>query len=160
MKLTTLVPAALLTLSGAVFAQAANDDDAKAKAGDTKAAGYAAAATEAGSQPDFATADTDKDGLLSIAELQAAMPDVKITDENADGFVNQSEAESAIAGLAFETNGYTGGSSLVSEPEYGLIVSQLTEEGSAAPSRSGAAGDAVDSGETADDSTAADASQN
>jgi hypothetical protein len=106
MKLTTLVPTALFAVfAGSAFAQ------------DTAAA-----------HPDFATADTDKDGLLSISELQAALPDVSVTDSNADGFVNQSEAEAAITGLAFESNGYTGGSSLVSEPEYGLIVSQLEGE--------------------------------
>jgi hypothetical protein len=146
MKLTTLAPAALLLLAGTAYAQDTG-------AGGETAADYDAAASEAGTHPDFATADTDKDGLLSIAELQAAMPDVTINDENADGFVNQSEAEASISGLAFESNGFTGGSSLVSEPEYGLIVSQLSE------GDSGDAG-AVDSGETADESSAADDSLN
>ena len=146
MKLTTLVPAALLGLcAGTAMAQ---DTGAAADVAD-----YDAAASEAGTHPDFATADTDKDGLLSIAELQAAMPDVQITDENADGFVNQSEAEAAISGLAFESNGYTGGSSLVSEPEYGLIVSQLGEgdSGDAAADAEAAGADAG-AGESADDS--------
>jgi hypothetical protein len=109
MKLTTLIPAALLTVcAGTAIAQKASDyDDA---------------------HPDFAAADTDKDGLLSIAELQAALPDVKITDKNADGFVNQSEAEAAISGLAFESHGYTGGSSLVSEAEYDLLLGSLDDE--------------------------------
>ena len=131
MKLITLVPAVFALSAGVVFAQ---------DTGDAASAEYAS-----GSHPDFATADTDKDGLLSISELQAALPDVQITDSNADGFVNQSEAEEAISGLAFESNGYTGGSSLVSEPEYGLLVSTLDEDDAAA-----GASDAGDSGESAD----------
>jgi hypothetical protein len=122
MKISTLAPVLLTVLAGAVYAQDAT-------------------------HPDFATADTDKDGLLSISEVQAALPDVTITDENADGFVNQSEAEAAISGLAFESNGYTGGSSLVSEPEYGLIVGSLDGD---------AAADADDAGlvdDTADDAS-------
>lgn len=110
MKMITLVPAVFVVFTGAAFVQAAGDDAV---------------------HPNFALADTDKDGLLSISEVQAALPDVEIKDENADGFVNQSEAESAVAGLAFESNGYTGGSSLVSEPEYGLIVSSLDEDDAA-----------------------------
>jgi hypothetical protein len=114
MKLTTLVPTALFAVvAGAAFAQDAAKTD------------YSHAA---GEHPDFSAADTDKDGLLSISELQAALPGVTIVDENADGFVNQSEAEAAISGLAFESNGYTGGSSLVSEPEYGLIVASLDDD--------------------------------
>jgi hypothetical protein len=124
MKISTLAPVLLAVLAGSVYAQDA--------------------AVDAGAHPDFATADTDKDGLLSISELQAALPDVAITDENADGFVNQSEAEAAIAGLAFESNGYTGGSSLVSEPEYGLIVGSLDDETS---------GDAADDAGVVDDNT-------
>lgn len=111
MKLVTLIPAVFAVFAGAALAQ-----DTGAANGD--------------SHPDFAAADTDKDGLLSISEMQAALPDVSITDENADGFVNQSEAESAVSGLAFESNGYTGGSSLVSESEYGLIVSSLDDDAS------------------------------
>lgn len=130
MKLFTLVPAVFALSAGVVFAQ---------NAGDTASAEYGS-----GEHPDFATADADKDGLLSISELQAALPDVQITDSNADGFVNQSEAEEAISGLAFETNGFTGGSSLVSEPEYGLLVSRLEDEAGSA-----GASDAGDSGESA-----------
>lgn len=135
MKLTILAPAALLLLSGSVFAQ----DTA---AGDAAAGGIADPAIDSpsttdyedssdvtsaddGTPPDFATADADKDGLLSISEVQAAMPDLVIEDENGDGFVNQSEVEAAVTGLAFESEGYTGGSSLVSEAEYDLIVSHL-----------------------------------
>ena len=152
MKMTTIAPTALLALcASTAFAQDSGQDRDNAPTAE-----FNAAATEAGTHPDFASADTDKDGLLSIAELQAAMPDVTINDENADGFVNQSEAESAIAGLAFETNGFTGGSSLVSEPEYGLIVSQLGETGS----RDAGARGAVDAGESAGDSEAAGRSQN
>jgi len=114
MKYLTLVPAVLAFCSGAVCAQGAT--------------GAAKPDGEVSSYPEFPAADTDKDGLLSIAELQAALPDVKIVDKNADGFVNQSEAEAAIEGLAFESEGYTGGSSLVSEGEYGLIVSSLEGE--------------------------------
>ncbi|HEY0962114.1 MAG TPA: hypothetical protein VGE69_07130 [Pseudomonadales bacterium] len=127
MKLITLVPAVFALSAGVLFAQ---DTAPSAEHGSSE-------------HPDFAAADTDKDGLLSISELQAALPDVQITDSNADGFVNQSEAEEAISGLAFETNGYTGGSSLVSEPEYGLLVSTLEDE--AGPGAS----DAGDSGESA-----------
>lgn len=123
MKLFTLVPAVFALSAGVVFAQDIGG---------------------AGDHPDFATADADKDGLLSISELQAALPDVQITDSNADGFVNQSEAEEAISGLTFETNGFTGGSSLVSEPEYGLLVSMLEDEAGSA-----GASDAGDSGESA-----------
>lgn len=126
MKLLTLVPMVFALGATAAIAQ----DDANADYGPA--------------HPDFATADTDKDGLLSISELQAALPDVQITDSNADGFVNQSEAEAAIAGLAFESNGYTGGSSLVSEPEYGLLVSTLEGE----PDAAAGASDAGDSGES------------
>ncbi|MGV3591715.1 MAG: hypothetical protein ACO1PZ_08480 [Gammaproteobacteria bacterium] len=129
MKLISLVPAVIALSSSVLFAQ---------DTGDTASAEYGS-----GEHPDFAAADTDKDGLLSISELQAALPDVQITDSNADGFVNQSEAEEAISGLAFETNGYTGGSSLVSEPEYGLLVSTLEDDDSSA-----GASDAGDSGET------------
>ena len=117
MKLVTLVPAVFAIVAGAASAQDAGGQAAPGK-------DYSADAAH----PTFAIADTDRDGLLSIAELQAALPDVEINDENADGFVNQSEAESAVAGLAFESNGYTGGSSLVSEPEYGLIVASLEDE--------------------------------
>jgi hypothetical protein len=130
MKLVTLVPVVCKTAACAVFAVCAGAALAQDVGGASKAAparDYSADAT----LPSFALADTDKDGLLSIAELQAALPDVKIMDENSDGFVNQSEAESAVAGLAFETNGYTGGSSLVSEPEYGLIVSSLDDDDAA-----------------------------
>lgn len=88
--------------------------------------------------PDFVAADTNRDGLLSIEEMQMALPDVEITDKNADGFVNQSEAEAAIEGLAFETNGFTGGSSLVSEAEYGLIVSSLDDDAARPRPRAGA----------------------
>ena len=134
MKLAILVPAMFALTAGAAYGQqqATGVDDATA-------------AHATGAHPDFATADTDKDGLLSISELQAALPEVSITDSNADGFVNQSEAEAAISGLAFESSGYTGGSSLVSEPEYGLLVSTLNMgDGDAAAG----AGDAVDSGES------------
>jgi hypothetical protein len=114
MKLTTLVPTALFAVvAGAAFAQDAAKTD------------YS---SHEGAHPDFSAADADKDGLLSILELQAALPDVTIVDENADGFVNQSEAEAAISGLAFESNGYTGGSSLVSEPEYELLLGSLDDE--------------------------------
>lgn len=126
MKISTLAPVLLTVLAGSVYAQDV-------------------------AHPDFATADTDKDGLLSISEVQAALPDVTINDENADGFVNQSEAEAAISGLAFESNGYTGGSSLVSEPEYGLIVGSLDSDASG-----DAAADAEDAGlvdDTADDAS-------
>lgn len=142
MKLTTLVPAALFT----VFAGTAIAQDTGALEADASAS-Y-------GSHPDFATADTDKDGLLSISELQSALPDVTISDENGDGFVNQSEAETAISGLAFESSGYTGGSSLVSEPEYGLMVSTLggDDSGDAAVD----AGGAVDSGESVGDDAGSD----
>lgn len=131
MKLVTLVPAVLVVAAGAAHAQDAVQDTGIDDAN---------AAHATGAHPDFASADTDKDGLLSISELQAALPEVSITDSNADGFVNQSEAEAAISGLAFESSGYTGGSSLVSEPEYGLLVSTLNmSDGDAA---------AVDSGES------------
>lgn len=148
MKLTTLAPAALLLLSGSIFAQAPAAGDAHAggvadpaieydndalsgeAAADARDSAVARAHEESkSSAPDFASADTDKDGLLSVEEAQAAMPDLAINDENGDGFVNQSEVESAISGLAFESEGYTGGSSLVSESEYDLIVSKLDEEG-------------------------------
>ena len=150
MKLSTLAPAALLLLSGSVFAQdtAAGDAAAgglaepeakesyeadKPLAADDSADASASAdaslsASDTGEHPDFATADTDKDGLLSIAEIEVAMPGITIVDENGDGFVNQAEVEVAINGLAFESEGYTGGSSLVSEPEYDLIVSKLDAE--------------------------------
>lgn len=156
MKLTTLAPAALLLLSGSIFAQdtAAGDaaaggladpaseskptyesdttlsGEADADAGDATAAAEAEGDDSAASHPDFASADTDKDGLLSIEEVNVAMPDLNITDENGDGFVNQSEVEVAISGLAFESEGYTGGSSLVSESEYDLIVSKLDTDAS------------------------------
>jgi hypothetical protein len=142
MKLVTLVPVVCKAAAFAVFAGAA-------LAQDVGGASKAAPARDHGedSLPSFALADTDKDGLLSIAELQAALPEVKIKDENSDGFVNQSEAESAVAGLAFETNGYTGGSSLVSEPEYGLIVSSLDDD--AAASAGGGVDDNTDGHEGA-----------
>lgn len=164
MKLTTFVPAVFTVVAVAAFAQQTRERDARAD--DSPLSGEAAAEIASDAHPDFATADTDKDGLLSISELQAALPDVKITDTNADGFVNQSEAEAAISDLAFETAGFTGGSSLVSEPEYGLLVSTLDDEESgnaAADARSGApgaaarsggaagGGQAVDSGESAPD---------
>lgn len=122
MKLVTLAAAVFVLSAGAL----AQDVGGASKAAPSRELGAADTAL-----PTFALADTDKDGLLSIAELQAALPDVDIKDENSDGFVNQSEAESAVAGLAFETNGYTGGSSLVSEPEYGLIVSSLEDDDAA-----------------------------
>jgi hypothetical protein len=151
MKLTTLAPAALLLLSGSIFAQdnAAGDaaggaiadpsvdtfESDATRSGEAAADAHDGALAEAESYeenwsaaPDFASADTDKDGLLSIEEAQAAMPDLAITDDNGDGFVNQSEVETALSGLAFESEGYTGGSSLVSESEYDLIVSKLDEE--------------------------------
>lgn len=135
MKLVTLVPAVLVVAAGAAYAQ-----DAEQQTG----LDDATAAHATGAHPDFASADTDKDGLLSISELQAALPEVSITDSNADGFVNQSEAEEAISGLAFESSGYTGGSSLVSEPEYGLLVSTLNMGDGA----EAGASDAGDSGES------------
>lgn len=141
MKLRNLVPLVFTLTAGAALAQdgavprddersAANRSAAERSANERSSSRSGEAAAELGSSehPDFATADTDKDGLLSIAEVQAALPDLKLTDENADGFVNQSEAESAVAGLAFESSGFTGGSTLVSEPEYGLMVSTLGED--------------------------------
>jgi hypothetical protein len=122
MKLVTLVPALFAVVAGAALAQ---DVGGASKAAPSRDRNVDS------TLPTFAIADADKDGLLSIAELQAALPDVEIKDENSDGFVNQSEAESAVAGLAFETNGYTGGSSLVSEPEYGLIVASLKDDDAA-----------------------------
>jgi len=122
MKALTLLSAACVVIASVVYAQ------------DGRLDGEAAAELGSEAHPDFATADKDKDGLLSVSELQAAIPELRIRDANADGFVNQSEAEAAIEDLAFESSGFTGGSSLVSEPEYGLMVSTLggTASGDAA----------------------------
>ena len=137
MKLKPLIPAVFAVAAVAAYAQQGRDVDAERER-----------ASDA--HPDFAAADKDRDGLLSVSELQAALPDVRIKDANADGFVNQSEAEDAISDLAFQSNGFTGGSSLVSEPEYGLLVSTLDEEegpgNAAADARSGANGAAARTG--------------
>jgi hypothetical protein len=77
----------------------------------------------------FTTADADKDGILSIAEAQKALPNLGLADKNADGFVNQSEVEEVLDGLKFSEKGYTGGSALVSEGEFELLVSTMGTQG-------------------------------
>jgi hypothetical protein len=75
--------------------------------------------------PDFSIADHNGDGVLSIKEVQVSLPTIEIADTNADGLLNQAEAEEAIKGLNFSANGFAGGTGLVSEFEYRLILKTL-----------------------------------
>jgi hypothetical protein len=75
--------------------------------------------------PSFSVADKNGDGVLSIKEVKVSLPAFEVADTNADGLLNQSEAEAAIPGLNFSAKGLAGGTGLVSEFEYALILETL-----------------------------------
>lgn len=75
--------------------------------------------------PDFSIADHNSDGVLTIKEVQVSLPHIEVADTNADGLLNQSEAEEAIFDLNFSAHGFAGGTGLVSELEYRLILKTL-----------------------------------
>ena len=75
--------------------------------------------------PLFSVTDNNSDGVLSIREVQLSLPNIEIADTNTDGLQNQSEAEQAIQGLDFTAKGFAGGTGLVSELEYRLILKTL-----------------------------------
>ena len=75
--------------------------------------------------PNFSVADSNSDGVLSIREVQVSLPQLEVADANADGLLNQAEAEETISGLRFTANGFAGGTGLVSESEYRLILKTL-----------------------------------